>query len=132
MRLLLGTLFALGLTASVAGAQTTYTVVVVSESGAQDNNLVRDARDACREFKVSNPALPAPYGFEDNANCTGAPPVTGLEQYLAERHLNYLRNLVQAKRDADGRVIGITYPTLSTAERQAIKGACTSCVFGGE
>lgn len=132
MRILVGTLLGLGFLASVASAQTTYNVVVISESGAQDTNLVRDVRDACREFKLNNPALPAPYGFEDNANCTGTPPTSGLEAYLAERHLLYLRNLVQAKRDADGQVIGSTYPKLSAAERSAIKGACTSCVFGGE
>jgi hypothetical protein len=117
----------------LASAQTSYTIPAVStNNAAQDDALRRLARIACQEAKAQNPGNPAPYGFDDVAQCTGASNPTGLAEFLRDVLIQRVINAVQNLRDQDGREVAKNFANLTLAQRNSIKTNCPLCSFAGE
>ena len=99
----------------------------------QEDTLRRLARNRCREAKATTPGDPAPYGFDDNAECTGTPTVADMDIIVCDLGTNKLQGESQNLIDQDGAEIGRKFPQLPKATRDAMKTACgATCTFVGE
>jgi hypothetical protein len=111
---------------------TDYTIAMNGTTAAQDSALQRMYLDSCNDRVRATPPQSPLGGCSSSGTpptCVCAPSQAQLEGALGVFLKNQLTNRYQAQLDAEGKIVGQQYPSLSPSNQEAIRAACPSCTF---